>query len=905
MALVTLTIDGKQVSVEEGTCVLEAAKTVGIEVPSLCYLKDVNNTGSCRMCLVEVERAKTLLTACTTPVAKGMVVYTNTDKVRKARRLVLELLLSNHRTDCLTCEKNGDCKLQEYAYEYGIEDVRFGGRTEPEIEDANPFFERDLSKCILCSRCVSMCQSIQGQSAIGMIGRGFTTKVGTAHDIPLEESPCVFCGNCVQVCPVGALTPKQSKWLGRSWEIKKVETVCPYCGTGCKINLHVREGKLVGASGADGPANHELTCVKGRFGVDFVQHPDRLTVPLIKQDNGEFKEASWDEALDLVSSRLAGYVKENGPDSVATFSSAKCTNEANYIMQKFARAVLGTNNVDHCARLCHASTVAGLATAFGSGAMTNSIEEISGADVVFVTGSNTTENHPVIALQIKEALKRGAKLIVADPRKTELAQKAHVYMPQYPGTDIALFNGMMNVIIKEGLYDKEYVETRTENFDAMAKCLEKYTPEMVSEITGVPAETIIEAARVYAKAGKASIIYSMGITQHSKGTDNVLSSANLAMLTGNVGKESTGVNPLRGQNNVQGACDMGALPNVYPGYQAVTNPDLRAKFEKAWGCSLPDKVGLTIVEVVNAAFDGKVKALYIMGENPMVSDPDLNHVKEALNRLDFLVVQDIFLTETAQMAHVVLPATSFAEETGTFTSTERRVQLLEPAVDGPGQARTDWRIICDLACKMGYEMKYDSASDIMDEIASVTPSYGGMDFQRLQGDGLQWPCPNKEHPGTKYLHKDKFARGLGLFAAVEHTPPNEVPDDEYPLILTTGRMLYHFHTGSMSRRSKALDEHIPEGYIEINPETAKSLEVVEGECVQVSSRRGTLKVKAMVTPRPKVGVVFMPFHFAEAAANTLTNAALDPKAKIPEFKVCAVKVEKTGSAQACCACTGD
>ena len=901
MAMVTLTIDGREVTVEAGTSVLHAAESIGIEIPQLCYLKGVAGTGGrCRMCVVEIERAKTLQTACTAPVGNGMVVHTNSDKARKARRTVLELFLSNHRTDCLNCEKNGECKLQEYSYEYGADPEKYGVfHKPPEMDDTNPFIQRDLSKCILCGRCSAVCQEVQGMSAIGFVGRGYDTKVNPPHNEPLENSTCVFCGNCVQVCPVGALTPKQSIGKGRTWEIQKIDTVCPYCGTGCMISIHVRNGKIVGASGADGPVNRGLTCVKGRFGVDFVQHSDRLTTPLIRNEDGEFRTATWDEALDLVASKFSGYIKENGPDSVACFSSAKVSNEVNYVMQKFARACLGTNNVDHCARLCHASTVAGLAAAFGSGAMTNSIGEISGADAIFVIGSNTTENHPVIALQVKEALKRGAKLIVADPRRTELAQLADVFVQHMPGSDIALMNGMMNVILEKGLYDKEFVEMRTENFEALKKCVSTYTPERVSEITGVPPQTIVEAAVEYAKAGAASIIYSMGITQHACGTDNVLTSANLAMLTGNLGKPHVGVNPLRGQNNVQGACDMGALPNGYSGYQTVTNPEIRAKFEKAWGRPLPGNIGLTITESINAAYDGELRAIYIMGENPMVSDPDLNHVKAALEKLDFLVVQDIFLTETAKLADVVLPATSFAEEDGTFTNTERRVQLLTLAVKCPGEARSDWKIICDIAGRMGYEMKYDSTAEIMEEVASLTPIYGGITHDRLPGDGLQWPCPSKEHPGTPYLHKGKFSRGLGLFSAVEHIPPVEVPDGEYPLALTTGRMLYHFHTGSMSRRSKGLHKHVSEGYIEIHPDTADELDIVDGERVKVSSRRGEIEVKAMVTPRPAPRVVFMPFHFAEAAANVLTNAALDPKSKIPEFKACAVKVEKLT-----CQCSG-
>ncbi len=638
--------------------------------------------------------------------------------------------------------------------------------------------------------------------------------------------------------------------------------------------------------------NQGSLCVKGSFGYDFVNHKDRLTSPLIKE-NGAFREASWEEALSLVASKLADTKSKYGADSIGGLSSAKCTNEENYIFQKFMRAAIGTNNVDHCARLCHASTVAGLAAAFGSGAMTNSIAEVEYADVIFAIGSNTTDSHPIIGIGVIKAVREnGAKLIVADPRKIRLTEYADVWMRQKPGTDVALINGLMNVIISEGLEDKDFIANRTEGYEDVKQAVAEYSPDKVSEITGIPKEDIISAARIYAKADRASILYSMGITQHVAGTDNVKSMANLAMLTGNIGRESTGVNPLRGQNNVQGACDLGALPNVYPGYQKVVDDAARAKFEKAWDVKLDNKVGLTVVEMIKAAYAGKVKALYIMGENPMVSDPDLNKVEKALESLDFLVVQDIFLTPTAKLADVVLPAASFAEHEGTFTNTERRVQRLYKAIDAPGDAREDWRIVCDIAGRLGYQMSYDCPADIMDEIALVTPIYGGMGYERLNGVGLQWPCLDKSHPGTKFLHQDKFARGLGKFFPVEFKAPPEWPDAEYPLILTTGRMLFHFHTGSMTRRAKALDEHIPEGMVELNPADAKRLGITHNERVKVSSRRGEISIKAQVTDKVGEGVVFIPFHFAESAANTLTIAELDPVAKIPELKVCAVKLER-------------
>jgi formate dehydrogenase alpha subunit len=655
----------------------------------------------------------------------------------------------------------------------------------------------------------------------------------------------------------------------------------------------MKEGKVVKVtSNPENIVNGINLCAKGRFGYDYIHHKDRLTTPLIRK-NGKFKKASWEEAYQLISDKFTQFKKENGSDSLGVLSSAKCTNEENYLLMKFSRAVLGTNNVDHCARLCHSATVAGLAQAFGSGAMTNSIEEIANASVIYLTGSNTTENHPIIALEIKKAvIKNGAKLIVADPREIELAKYATVWLRQRPGTDVALFNGLMNVIISEGLEDKEFIAQRTEGYEEMKKTVLKYTPEIVEKITGVSAEDIRKAARIYANALAASLIYSMGITQHTTGTDNVLSTANIAMLTGNIGKESTGVNPLRGQSNVQGACDLGALPNVYSGYQKVTDSQVQEKFSKAWDVDLSNKIGLTVVEMLIAAYEGKIRGLFVMAENPAMSDPDLNHAREALKRVEFLVVSDIFMTETAELADVVLPGVTIAEKDGSITNTERRVQLIRKAIEPVGDSKPEWQIICELAQKMGYNMSYNNPGEIMKEITLLTPIYGGMYYNRLEKAGLQWPCLDINHQGTKYLHKDKFSRGKGKFSAVEFKEAAELPDKEYPFLFTTGRVLYHFHTGTVSRRSKGLNEIYPEALVEINPQDAQELKVEDGEFVEVISRRGKIKAKAQITEKSGKGVVFMSFHFREAAANLLTIAALDPVAKIPEYKVCAVKVKK-------------
>ncbi len=890
MGAITFTIDGQEVAAVQGSSVLEAANEGGIYIPHLCYGVGLEPYGACRLCIVEIEGMRGMPTSCTMMATDGMVVRSDVESVNRVRRMICELLIADHPEDCLSCTGNQRCSLQQVAAYLGVTQKRLRGMAREQIlDESNPFFTRDLSRCILCGLCVRACDELRYVNAIEIAGRGYDSRVATLGDLPITESPCVSCGECVDLCPSNALAAK-NEVLPPTQEIK---TTCGYCGCGCGLVLGVRHGRIVQVRGdKTHPVSRGSLCVKGRFGLDFVGAEDRLTKPLIKR-NGSFEEASWAEALTLVAGKLSDLKDKHGADALAGLSSAKCTNEENYVFQKFIRAALGTNNVDHCARLCHASTVAGLARAFGSGAMTNSIDELEHAGCIFVTGSNTTEAHPIIALRIKAAVrKHGATLIIADPRRIELVEFAAIHVRQRSGTDVALLNAMLNVIIAEDLCDQEFIAARTESFEELVECVKDCTPEWAEPITGIVADEIRQLARAYAGAERASIVYSMGITQHTTGTDNVLALANLAMATGNIGRVSSGVNPLRGQNNVQGACDLGALPNVYPGYQKVDDPAIQAKFAKAWSARLSGETGLTVTEMINAAATDSLKALYIMGENPMLSDPNLNHVKKALENIEFLCVQDIFMTETAQLADVVLPAASFAEKNGTFTNTERRVQRVRKALPAPGEARQDWEIICDLATRMGCAMRYDHPSAILEEIASVTPIYGGMTFERVEDVGLQWPCPDQAHPGTPFLHEGEFKRGKGKFHPTAYIPAQENPDDDYPYLFTTGRYLYHFHTRTMTGRVPGLEQICPPVPFEIHPHDAEREGIAAGDTVEISSRRGTIQARAVLTERSPQGSIFMAFHFREGPANMLTNDATDPVAKIPEYKVCAVKLKK-------------
>ncbi len=891
-----ITINGKVCEGDEGQTILDVARANGFDIPTLCHLKGLPPTGACRICVVEVEGQRNLAASCSTPITSGMVVRTDSERVLDARRFIVELLVSCHPLDCMTCEKMGNCTLQDLAYELKVSPSGMNGeRYNHPVDVSNPFIIRDYNKCILCLRCVRVCKEFQGIEAIKTINRGFDTKIATAYDTPLQDSNCVFCGQCVQVCPVGALTERKATGLGRTYETRQVRTTCPYCGVGCQLNLHVKGEQIVRVTGVeDGLPNQGRLCVKGRFGYDFIYSGERLTTPLIREQNGQFREASWDEALDLIASKFKGIIDESGPDAVAGVSCARSINEDSYNMQKLFRAVFQTNNIDHCARVCHAPTVAGLAASFGSGAGTNSIIEYKNAKMFFLIGTNMTEAHPVASYYVKEAVSKGAKLIVADPRKHELAKRADIFAQIKVGSDVAFLNGIMNVLISEDLYDREFVENHCTGFEDLKTTVMNYPPQKAAEISGVPAEEIVRIAREMAATRPMMLIYTLGITEHSCGTNNVMSCANLQMLLGNMGVEFGGVNPLRGQNNVQGACDMGALPNVFPGYQSVTVPENREKFMKAWGVkSLPDKPGLVIPAMMEGLLTKKIRAFWVFGENLANAEPNIAHAEKCLGSAEFLVVQDIFPNETTRFAHVILPSASWCEDEGTFTSLERRVSMVRTIKTPPGIAKPNWWIFKETARKMGHDWTSNSGREICDnELAPLCPMFAGITFARIEKDGLQWPCPNEDHPGTTIVHRDgQFTHGKGILKGIEWTPPEEIPDRDYPFVLSTGRRLSQYHTRTQTGRS-GMDFIYSRETADISIDDAREKNISDGDMVIVESRRGKVTVPARVTDTVPRGMVWMTFHYRDGNCNWLTNNAYDVVTKTPEYKACAVNVQK-------------
>ena len=903
--LIDVTVDGIKLKVPQGMTVLAAATAAGVKIPTLCYLAGVNEIGSCRVCVVEVVGCDNLVASCNTYCTDGMEVVTNSERVISARRMALKMILSNHNLDsikyCFSCAKNGACELQALCREYDVTEPYVApSPVRKPVFDSNPFLRFDPNLCIKCQRCVSTCNKVARNHVLRTGKKGAMTAILAPFGPDWKSTACESCGNCAGACPTGALVEKRRDDY-REWEVSKVLTTCPHCATGCQYYLVVKDGKIVDVEAADGPSNRGRLCVKGRSGsFDFVQSPDRLTTPLVKNhETGQFEEASWDEALDLVASKFMQIKEEHGPDSLAAFACSRSANEDIYMLQKMARVAFGTNNVDNCARVCHGPSVAGLARTLGSGAMTNPIPDICAddVDVIMLVGSNPEEAHPVVGMQIREAVEKGCKLIVVDPRDIGLAAKADIHLKLNPGTNVAFSAGMCNVIINEGLIDWPYISSRTEGYEEFADMVREYTPERVARICGIDERDLIAAAHLYAKADKAPIIYCLGVTEHSSGTEGVMSMSNMALLVGKLGKPGCGVNPLRGQNNVQGACDMGATPGDFPGYQKITNPDVMAKFEKAWGVELPKEPGLFATEVFHAARDGKIKGLFIFGEDQVRTDPNIQHVIDGIEALDFFVVDDLFMTETAKYADVVLPGISYAEKWGTFSNTERRVQLIRPAVPSPGRAMPDTWIFTQIMRRMGYDQPELTSAQIMDEIASLTPSFAGISHERLDSDevagrGLQWPCTSKDHPGTPIMHVGKFTRGLACFSTAAYREAFEMPDDEYPLMLTTGRILYHYNAQAMTARTQGLNEIEGSSFIEVNTADAQALGIADGDKVCVSSRRASIESTARVSDKTKPGQTWMPFHFQDGNANWLTSPAVDNICATPEYKVCAVKVSK-------------
>ena len=894
--IVNITIDGNQAALDDRLTILEAAKFLDINIPTLCYLKDINEIGACKMCVVEVEGNEHLVTSCNTKIKEGMVVHTNSERVVKSRKQVLNLILANHDVRCFSCAKSGDCRLQDLSNEYEITTSKYqGNAARIPAKKENPFLTYYPELCINCQRCVSTCNKVAGNGVLHNGKLGMRTLIEAPFGPDWKETACESCGNCAEACPTGALIAKNKKKY-QPGRVKKVLTTCPHCATGCQYYLVVKDNTIVDVEPANGPSNKGMLCVKGRFGsFNFVHHPSRLKHPLIRnRETGEFEQASWDEAMDLIAQKMLNIKKEYGPDALAGFACSRSPNEDIYMLQKMVRCAFGSNNVDNCARVCHSASVHGLAMTLGSGAMTNPIGDITNdVDVIMLVGSNPEEAHPVVGMQIRQAIARGTRLIVVDPRDIGLSKQADIHLKLKPGTNVAFANGMMNVFINEGLIDEKFIKERTEGFEELKKIVMEYTPEKVAEICHIDPDHLREAALMYAKAKKAPIIYCLGVTEHSTGTEGVMSMSNMAMMVGKLGRSGCGVNPLRGQNNVQGACDMGAMPGHFPGYQKITDAAVMEKFEKAWGVELNKKPGVFATDVFGAAIRKEIRGLFIFGEDPIVTDADQNHVRKALESLDFLVVDDLFMTETAQLADVVLPGTSYAEKEGTFSNTERRVQRVRKAVTLDGEMRLDTDIFIDLMNRMGYKQPRLTSEEIMDEIASLTPSFGGISHHRLDREGgLQWPCTDKNHPGTPIMHVGKFTRGLGWFYPAEYVPSAELPDEEYPFILMTGRILYHYNTRAMTGKTPGLMEREGHSYIEINTEDAARLGIENGELIRATSRRGTIRTTARVGDKVSPRETWMPFHFPDGNANVLTNAALDKYARIPEYKVCAIRIEK-------------
>ena len=910
-------LDGKTVVGRADETIIQTALHYGIDIPHLCYKEGLRPDGNCRACVVEIKGERTLAPSCCRTPKDGMEVITDSARARASQKMVLELLLS----DMSDQSYSPDSELDHWVQELKVGKPRFERRAQPVADVSHPAIAVNLDACIQCTRCLRACREEQVNDVIGYAFRGEHSKIVFDFDDAMGASTCVACGECVQACPTGALASKtlQHGLPARNAALtvaeKTVDSVCPYCGVGCQLTYHVTDNRIVHVQGRDGPSNHGRLCVKGRYGFDYAHHRQRLTVPLMRKpgvpksggfsvdpDNWRdaFREASWDEALAFAAGGLTKIRDLYGKHALAGFGSAKGSNEEAYLFQKLVRTGFGCNNVDHCTRLCHASSVAALLEGVGSGAVSNQVSDVQYAEVLLVIGANPTVNHPVAATWIKNAVKNGTKLIIADPRGTELARHATHVLQFKPDTDVAMLNAIMHVIVAEGLVNQEFIRDRTSGYAALAENVKKYSPEAMAPICGVPAETLREVARLYAKSKGSMILWGMGISQHVHGTDNARCLIALALMTGQIGRPGTGLHPLRGQNNVQGASDSGLIPMMYPNYQRVDDPEARARFAKLWGAPDLDPVpGLTVVEIMHAAKKKEIRGMYVMGENPAMSDPDANHAREALAALDHLVVQDIFLTETAYLADVVLPATAWPEKDGTVTNTDRMVQLGRKAIEPPGEAKEDLWIIQEIAKRMGLPWNYRHVAEVFAEMRAGMDVIGGITWERLERDSaVTYPCEEEGDPGQSVVFADNFptATGRARFVPADLISADEQPDRNYPMVLITGRQLEHWHTGAMTRRAGVLDAIEPEPTASFHPLDLDGFGVSSGEVVTVASRRGSISLYARADAGIPRGAVFIPFCYYEAAANKLTNPALDPVGKIPEFKYCAVKVTKGGPA---------
>jgi formate dehydrogenase major subunit len=906
---VTMMLDGEAIAAAEDETILQAAKRHGKKIPHLCYQEGLRPDGNCRACVVEIEGERVLAPSCCRTAADGMVVHSTSDRARASQKLVLELLLADMPEQGRSPYALNS-ELDRWAAELKVGEPRFPGRRQPSRDASHPAITVNLDACIQCTRCVRACREEQVNDVIGYAFRGAESAIVFDMNDPMGESSCVACGECVQACPTGALMPSQE--VGLIEADRTVDSTCPYCGVGCLIQYHVKDNRILYVDGREeGPANKGRLCVKGRYGFDYIHNPLRLTKPLIRKKSVPksnelldpadidtvFREASWEEALDFAAGGLRNIRDQDGNKALAGLGSAKGSNEEAYLFQKLVRTGFGSNNVDHCTRLCHASSVAALLECIGSGAVSNPVEDVAIAEVIVVIGSNPTINHPVGATYIKNAVKKGAKLIVMDPRRTDIARHATYNLQFRSDTDVALLNGIMHTILDEELENKAYIERYTEGFEQMREHLKNYRPESVAPICGIDAETIRQVARLYATSKGSMILWGMGISQHIHGTDNARCLIALALMTGQIGRPGTGLHPLRGQNNVQGASDVGLIPMVYPDYQPVNDAAVRAKFEQLWNAELDPEPGLTTVEMIHAIHHGDVRGMYVEGENPAMSDPNQNHARAAFARLEHLVVQDIFLTETAGFADVILPASSFYEKAGTFSNTDRRVQMGREVVSPPGDARQDLWIIQEIAGRMGLEWDYDGPEDVFNEMRKAMPSIAGMTWQRLdQEESLTYPLENEGDPGTPVIFTDGFPTqsGKGLLVPAEYIHADELPDEEYPLVFITGRQLEHWHTGSMTRHASRLDAIEPDPVVEIHPDLLEKLGAAPGDLITVESRRGRISAYARADIGMPSGTVFMAFCYNEASANLLTNEALDPFGKIPEFKFCAVRAAAGG-----------